>query len=125
MPKSRSCLWGRPELEIAVGAANFELRKADTEVAGALVEVNCATLRGESAMSTLFGHTKGAFTGAVKDRPGLLRAADDGLLFLGVGGGTGLMSRPCSCGRWRRSGSFRWAVIEKREATFRSLRAQS
>ncbi len=60
----------------------FELKKSRHQVAGSFVEVNCATLRGESAMSTLFGHTRGAFTGAVKDRPGLLRAAHGGLLFL-------------------------------------------
>ena len=68
----------------------FELKKSRHQVAGAFVEVNCATLRGESAMSTLFGHTKGAFTGAVKDRPGLLRAADGGLLFLDEVGELGL-----------------------------------
>ena len=33
-------------------------------------------------MSTLFGHVKGAFTGAQKDRPGLMKSADKGVLFL-------------------------------------------
>lgn len=60
----------------------FELKKSRTQVEGAFVEVNCATLRGDAAMSTLFGHRRGAFTGAVSDRPGLLVAADRGVLFL-------------------------------------------
>ena len=60
----------------------YELKKARHQIAGSFVEVNCATLRGDSAMSTLFGHVKGAFTGAMKDRSGLLRSANGGLLFL-------------------------------------------
>ncbi len=67
-----------------------DLRKHRHLLAGPFVEVNCATLRGDAAHSTLFGHVKGAFTGAAADRPGLLRAADRGTLFLDEIGELGL-----------------------------------
>jgi transcriptional regulatory protein RtcR len=60
----------------------FELRAQRRAVSGPFVEVNCATLRGDGAMSTLFGHQRGAFTGAVAPRTGLLRAAHGGMVFL-------------------------------------------
>ena len=60
----------------------FELKKMRHTITGEFVDINCATLRGDAAMSTLFGHVKGAFTGALRDRPGVLRAADQGMLFL-------------------------------------------
>ena len=60
----------------------YELKKLNRQISGNFVDVNCATLRGDHAMATLFGHTRGAFTGAVKDRPGLLKTADGGILFL-------------------------------------------
>jgi len=60
----------------------YELRKQRGGLRGNFVEVNCATLTGDTAASALFGHTRGSFTGAQKDRPGLLREADGGLLFL-------------------------------------------
>lgn len=60
----------------------YELKRTRQHLAGELVEVNCATLRGDTAMSALFGHTRGAYTGASEARGGFLRKADTGLLFL-------------------------------------------
>ena len=46
------------------------------------VVVNCPTLSDELLASELFGHARGAFTGAVRDQPGRVEAADGGTLFL-------------------------------------------
>ena len=68
----------------------YELRRSRAGLSGRFVEVNCATLRGDQAMSALFGHKRGSFTGAQSDRPGLLKEADKGLIFLDEIGELGL-----------------------------------
>jgi two-component system nitrogen regulation response regulator NtrX len=49
---------------------------------GPMIEVNCAAIPAELIESELFGHKKGAFTGAVADRPGKFEQASGGTLFL-------------------------------------------
>ncbi len=52
------------------------------ETTGKFVEVNCSNLSGELLESALFGHEKGAFTGADKVKKGIVELADNGVLFL-------------------------------------------
>ncbi|SFJ27981.1 RNA repair transcriptional activator RtcR [Planctomicrobium piriforme] len=68
----------------------YQLKRQRQQLRGEMVELNCATLRGDQAMSALFGHIKGAFTGATGPRPGLLKSAHQGLLFLDEIGELGL-----------------------------------
>jgi transcriptional regulator with GAF, ATPase, and Fis domain len=49
---------------------------------GVFVAVNCGAIPGGLVESNLFGHVKGAFSGAVRDEPGFFRAASGGTLFL-------------------------------------------
>ena len=60
----------------------YELKKRRHQIEGEFISINCATLRGEAAMSALFGHKRGAYAGATKDREGLLMAAHKGVVFL-------------------------------------------
>lgn len=66
----------------ALAARLFRLKKSEQKLAGNFVELNCATLTRESAHSALFGHVRGAFTGALHPRTGALKSANDGVLFL-------------------------------------------
>ena len=68
----------------------YELKRSRRQLRGAFVELNCATLRGDGAMSALFGHVRGAFTGAAAAGDGALGGADGGLLFLDEIGELGL-----------------------------------
>ncbi len=58
------------------------LHAASARSAGPFVAVNCAALVETLAESEMFGHRKGAFTGADRDKPGFLAQADGGTLFL-------------------------------------------
>jgi DNA-binding NtrC family response regulator len=62
--------------------AQYLHRNSPARRRGQFVTFNCAGLRGELAEARLFGHAKGAFTGAVGESQGLFRAAHKGVLFL-------------------------------------------
>ena len=55
---------------------------ARSQRSGSFVAVNCAGLVETLAAATLFGHSRGAYTGAIDDRPGAIRASDRGTLLL-------------------------------------------
>lgn len=61
--------------------AHWLHQKSDRSI-GPMVEVNCAAIPSELIESELFGHVKGAFTSAVKDRAGKFEAANGGTIFL-------------------------------------------
>lgn len=77
---------GKSQLAQRIG----ELKRQRHQIDGSFVPVNCATLKGDGAMSALFGHHKGSFTGATSNRSGLLKRANKGLLFLDEIGELGL-----------------------------------
>lgn len=71
------------------------LHRSSTRAPRPFVEVNCPALTSDLIASELFGHRRGAFTGAVEDQPGKVEAAAGGTLFLDEIGelGPGLQSR--------------------------------
>jgi DNA-binding NtrC family response regulator len=58
------------------------IHENSTRAKKVMIEVNCAAIPSELIESELFGHTKGSFTSAIKDRAGKFEQADGGTLFL-------------------------------------------
>jgi DNA-binding NtrC family response regulator len=92
------------------------------------VALNCSALPSELVESELFGHTKGAFTGAIKDRGGLFEAAHGGTLFLDEIGDLGPLAqakvlRALESGEVMRVGGTRSTLVDVRvvAATHRPL----
>ena len=72
----------RGESGTGKGVLALALHEQSARRARPFVTVNCPTLTDELLASELFGHAKGAFTGAVRDQPGRVEAAQGGTLFL-------------------------------------------
>lgn len=96
---------------------------------GPLVRINCAGLAPELLESELFGHERGAFTGAVQAKPGLVEAAHGGTLFLDELGEMPASTQPkllrvLESGEVRRVGAVRARAVDVRfvSATHRDLR---
>ena len=117
--------------ETGVGKELFahRLHRLSSRRAKPLVHVNCAALPEALAESELFGHVKGAFSGAVNDRPGRFEAAEGGTLFLDEIGELPLavqakLLRTLQNGEIQRLGADRPRRVDVRviAATNRSLR---
>jgi PAS domain S-box-containing protein len=97
-----------------------------------LVRVNCASIPKELFESEFFGHVRGAFTGAIKDRAGRFELADDGTLFLDEVGEIPLdlqskLLRVLQEGQFERVGDERTRTVKVRliTATNRDLLAEA
>ena len=107
-----------------------QIHRSSLRADEALVYINCAALPENIAESELFGHVKGAFTGAINDRAGRFEIADNGTLFLDEVGELSLaiqakLLRAIQTGEIQRVGSDEHIQVDVRiiAATNRDLQA--
>lgn len=107
------------------------LHQKSNRFKGPLIEVNCAAIPSELIESELFGHVKGAFTSAVKDRAGKFEAANGGTIFLDEIGDMSLSAqakvlRALQEGRIQRVGNDRDIKVDVRvvSATNKDLKKE-
>ena len=74
--------------------------------------IDCTTVPEGMMESELFGHVRGAFTGAIADKPGLIELANGGSVFLDEIGELPLPFKRNSCVSWRRAKCAPWAEPE-------------
>ena len=108
-----------------------EIHRRSQRSQGPLIKVNCASIPAELYESEFFGHVRGAFTGAVKDRIGRFEAAAGGTLLLDEVGEIPLslqskLLRVLQEGQYERVGEERTRSVDVRviAATHRDLRAE-
>ena len=95
------------------------IHQVGARAAGPFVDINCAGLTREFVESELFGHERGAFTGAMTTKPGLLDTADGGSLFLDEIGDLDAQVQPkllkvLEEKRFRRMGDIRERAVDVR-----------
>ena len=108
-----------------------EIHRRSSRRSGPMIKVNCAAIPRDLFESEFFGHVKGAFSGAVRDRAGRFEAADGGTLFLDEVGEIPLslqskLLRVLQEGTFERIGESRTRKVNVRlvAATNRDLRAE-
>ena len=107
----------------------WEIHRHSGRRGGPMIKINCAAIPRELFESEFFGHVKGSFTGAVRDRVGHFQAADQGTLFLDEVGEIpmelqGKLLRVIQEGEYRKVGEDRARQVDTRiiAATNKNLR---
>ena len=100
----------------------FQRSRAD----GPFVPINCGAIPEALVESELFGHKKGSFTGAIKDKKGLMESSDGGTLFLDE---VNALPQPAQVkllrARFRKNGSHPWAAVREVDVDMRIIAASN